>query len=127
MGDAPAAVVLPKIRETIRLAIGEPATLMPEVCDAIVDAALRLWPTAWMTCIAKSRSFKAGETCMHVCDLVEARCREYLEWRYGTATNVCLAIELLLGLVIDELVMWWLESPQHRNAMRLAIQAVRRD
>ena len=125
MGDAP-AVHLPAIRDAIRRAIGEPATSLPDATDAIVDAVLRLWPTQWMTCIAKSRSFNAGADAFHVCELVRARALEYLEWRYGTTGNVRLAIQILLGHVVDEVAMFWLESPRHRNAMRQAIAAARK-
>jgi hypothetical protein len=125
VGDA-LAVVLPVLRDTIRRAIGEPATHLPEPTDAIVDAVLRLWPSEWMTCLAKSKSFRAGEECYHVCELVRARCLEYLEWRYGTSANVRLAIDLLLNRVVGEMAMFWLEGPQHRNVIRKAIAAVRK-
>lgn len=125
VGDA-LAVALPAVRETIRQAIGEPATNLPDVTNAMVDAVLRLWPSTWMTCLAKSRSFTAGVEASHVCDLVRARCLEYLEWRFGTSSNVRLAIDLLLAKVVEEVAMFWLEGPEHRNVMRQAIAAIRR-
>lgn len=125
VGDAP-AVALPAVRVTIRAAIGEPATQLPEVTDAIVDAVLRLWPSEWMTCLAKSRSFSAGIQASHVCDLVRARALEYLEWRYGTSANVRLAIDMLLKACVEEVAMFWLDGPEHRNVVRMAIAAVRR-
>lgn len=125
MGDA-LAVALPAVRQTIQRAIGEPATHLPDVTNAMVDAVLRLWPSTWMTCLAKSRSFSAGIQASHVCDLVKARCLEYLEWRYGTSANVRLANDLLLARVVEEMAMFWLEGPEHRNVMRQAIAAIRR-
>lgn len=125
VGDA-LAVALPAMRQTIRRAIGEPATHMPDVSDAIVDAVLRMWPSEWMTCLAKSRSFAAGEQMFHACELVRARCLEYLEWRYGTSPNVGLAITLLLRRAVDEVAMFWLEGPEHRTVVRQAIAAARR-
>jgi hypothetical protein len=125
VGDAP-AVALPAVRDTIRRSIGDPATKMPDVSDAIVDAVLRLWPSEWMTCLARSKSFKAGEQAFYACELVRARCLEYLEWRYGTSANVRLAISLLLKSVVDEVAMFWLEGPEHRNVIRQAIAAIRR-
>ena len=97
-----------------------------EMADAIVDAVLRMWPSEWMTCLAKSRSFAAGEQMFHACELVRARCLEYLEWRYGTSPNVGLAITLLLRRAVDEVAMFWLEGPQHRTVVRQAIAAARR-
>ena len=125
MGDA-LAVALPAMRQTIRLSIGEPATLMPDVADAIVDATLLLWPCEWASLLARSRSFEAGQQFYHLAKLVEARCLEYLEWRFGTHPNVALAMQLLLSAVVNEVAMFWLEGPEHRNAMRQAIAAIRR-
>lgn len=125
VGDAP-AVALPAVRSTIRRLIGEPATHLPDVTDAMVDAVLRLWPSEWMTCLAKSRSFTAGAEARHVCELVKARCLEYLEWRYGTSSNVRLAISLLLDQVVEEVAMFWFEGPANRNVLRQAIATARR-
>lgn len=126
MGDAPAAVTLGTFRETIRRAIGEPATLMPDVTNAMVDAVLRLWPTDWASLLARSQSWTAGETFYHVTKLVKARALEYIEWRYGTSRNVKTAIDLLLERVVDEISIFWLEDVDHRNVVRRAITAARR-
>lgn len=126
MGDTLDTLTLPTLRDAIRRAIGEPATLMPDVCDAIVDATLRLWPCEWASLLARSKSFQAGQEFFHVTELVEARCLEYLEWRYGTHPNVELAMQLLLAPVVNEMAMFWLEGPEHRNVIRQAIAAIRR-
>ena len=81
MGDTLDTLTLPTLRDAIRRAIGEPATLMPDVSDAIVDATLRLWPVEWASLLARSKSFNAGQEFFHLTELVEARCLEYLEWR----------------------------------------------
>lgn len=126
MGDTLDTLTLPTLRDAIRRAIGEPATLMPEVADAIVDATLRLWPCEWAGLLARSKSFEAGQQFFHLTELVQARCLEYLEWRYGTHPNVGLAMQLLLESVVDEVAMFWLEGPEHRNVIRQAIASIRR-
>ena len=126
VGDTLDTLTLPTLRETIRRSIGDPATLMPDVADAIVDAALLLWPSDWASLLARSKSFEAGQQFYHLAKLVEARCLEYLEWRYGVHPNVTLAIQLLLAPVVNEVAMFWLEGPQHRNVIRQAIAAIRR-
>lgn len=126
MSDAPAVEHLGSIRTTIRRCIGEPATLMPEVTDAIVDAVLRVWPVDWASLLARSSSWTAGETFYHLTKLVQARALEYIEWRYGTSRNVQTANTLLLERVVDEISIFWLEDVDHRNVVRQAITAVRR-
>ena len=126
VGGAPAAATLGTFRETIRRAIGEPATLMPDVTNAMVDAVLRLWPVDWASLLARSKSWTAGETFYHLTKLVKARCLEFIEWRYGTSRNVQTAIDLLLERVVDEVAIFWLEDVDHRNVVRQAITAVRR-
>lgn len=126
MGDTLDTFTLPTLRDAIRRSIGEPATLMPDVSDAIVDATLRLWPCEWATILARSKSFEAGQQFYHLAKLVEARCLEYLEWRYGTHPNVELAMQLLLAPVVNEMAMFWLEGVEYRNAIRQAIASIRR-
>lgn len=126
VGDAPAVEHLGSIRQTIRRCIGEPATLMPEICDAIVDAVLRVWPTDWASLLARSSSWRAGEAFYRLTILVKARAREYIEWRYGLTRNVETANAILLERVVDEIAMFWLESAEHRNAIRQAIHAARK-
>ena len=126
MGDAPAVEQLGSLRQTIRHCIGEPATLMPDICDAIVDAVLILWPVDWASLLARSTSWKAGEGYYRLTILVKARAREYLEWRFGMSKNVDTALRLLLESVVDEIAMFWLESHEHRNAIRQSISALRR-
>jgi hypothetical protein len=126
VGDAPAVEHLGSIRQTIRRCIGEPATLMPEVTDAMVDAVLRVWPSDWASLLARSSSWRAGEAFYRLTILVRARAREYIEWRYGMSRNVQTAIAILLERVVDEVAMFWLESAEHRNAIRQAINAARK-
>lgn len=126
MSDAPAVEHLGSIRQTIRRCIGEPATLMPEVTDAIVDAVLRVWPVDWASLLARSSSWRAGETFFRLTILVRARAREFLEWRYGMSRNVQTAIAILLERVVDEVAMFWLESAEHRQVIRQAIHAARK-
>lgn len=126
MGDTLDTLTLPTLRDAIRRSIGEPATLMPEVTDAIVDATLRLWPCEWASLLARSKSFEAGQQFYHLAKLVEARCLEYLEWRYGTHPNVELAMQMLLAPVVNEMAMFWLEGAEHRNVIRQAIASIRR-
>ena len=126
MGDAPAVEHLGSIRQTIRRCIGEPATLMPEVTDAMVDAVLRVWPSDWASLLARSSSWRSGETFYRLTILVKARAREYIEWRYGMSRNVQTAIAILLERVVDEVTMFWLESPEHRQVIRQAINAARK-
>lgn len=126
VGDAPAVEHLGSVRHTIRRCIGEPATLMPEVCDAIVDGVLRCWPIDWASLLARSSSWRAGEAFYRLTILVKARAREYLEWRYGMSRNVQTAITLLLERVVDEIAMFWLESAEHRQVIRRAIHAARK-
>lgn len=126
MGDAPAVEHLGSIRQTIRRCIGEPATLMPEVTDAMVDAVLRVWPSDWASLLARSSSWRSGETFYRLTILVRARAREYIEWRYGMSRNVQTAIAILLERVVDEVAMFWLESPEHRQVIRQAINAARK-
>jgi hypothetical protein len=125
VGDAP-AVALGTFRVTIRRSIGERALLMPDVSDAMVDAVLRMWPVEWATNLARSKSFEAGQAFYRLTILVHARCREYLEWRYGTSNNVLTAIDLLLMHVVDEVAMFWLEGALHRNIIRRSIAEARR-
>jgi hypothetical protein len=92
----------------------------------MVDAVLRVWPSDWASLLARSSSWRSGETFYRLTILVRARAREYIEWRYGMSRNVQTAIAILLERVVDEVAMFWLESPEHRQVLRQAIHAAKK-
>ena len=121
MGDASTTPTLAELRDMLRERVGEPATVMPDAANAIIEAILIWWPNAVMTKLAKRHDDLAAHEAIDAFDVLKAKIREDLEFHWGVSKNVSTAIDLMAEDLLFCLSEFWWDSVQNRNAVRACI------
>jgi hypothetical protein len=126
VGDALDTLTLRSLRDSIREAIGPPATTLAEVCDVILDEVCRQWPERAMADIARKQdSDAAGGQAFDAIAVITARVREQMEARYGCHPNHKEALDLILRACVIEFANLWFTNAEARIAMRRILFQVR--
>ena len=125
MGDASRTPTLKQLREILLADVGKAAKVMPDAAKSVVGSMLEWWPSTHMTILAKSKTMDAGIAASDAIDVLKAKCREDLEFHWGTHANVGLALDALLEPVAMSLADYWFESVDNRNTVRACMKELR--
>jgi hypothetical protein len=125
VGDASAVdTPLSDLRDEVRRRLGHQAAGLAEACDEVTATVAFFWPQKWMAHVARTHLDPMPATLVAV-DVIEAKCREDLEARFGTDRNTLRTLDLLVGSVVTEFAGMWFSGAEERIAMRRAMWQAR--
>lgn len=125
MGDAPAVdTPLSDLRDEVRRRMGHQADGLADACDEVVTTACRWWPQRHMATLAR-RKVEARPDTVHAVTIIEAKCREDLEARFGVDGNTMRTLDLLVPAVVVEMAAIWFSDVEARIHMRRAMWVAR--
>ena len=126
MGDA-ATALLADLQRTIRDRLGEPARVIPNTADVMVQECARQWPMRAMLRLAKHPATKtAGRETIAAVNVCAAKCREELEYRWGYSPATDRAIGLLMRAVVVEFANLWFRDQDTRLNLCRIIAVIRK-
>lgn len=123
MGDALGMLRLDLHRTVVRR-LGVKTGGMAEATAEVVDTALRWWPERTMARYA-AKGDAEGPKVLQAIDVIWAKVREDLEFRWGTSANTMAALDLLVQPVVVELANIWFSSIEERIDFRRCIWEAR--
>ena len=124
VGDASAVdTPLSDLRDEVRRRMGHQADGLAEACDEVTSCVLYFWPQRWMSDLA--RKADASPFTLDTIAVIEAKCREDLEARFGTDKNTMRVLDLLVCSVVIEVFTLWFAGIEQRIAMRRAMWVAR--
>jgi hypothetical protein len=126
VGDASTAL-LADLQRTIRDRLGEPARVIPNTADVMVQECARQWPMRAMLRLAKNQATKtAGRETIAAVNVCAAKCREELEYRWGYSPSTDRAIGLLMRAVVVEFANLWFRDQDTRLNLCRIIAVIRK-
>jgi hypothetical protein len=126
VGDA-ATALLAELQRTIRDRLGQPARVIPNTADVMVQECARQWPMRAMLRLAKYPATKtAGRETIAAVNVCAAKCREELEYRWGYSPATDRAIGLLMRAVVVEFANLWFRDQDTRLNLCRIIAVIRK-
>ena len=123
VSDAPAGTSLPALRRVLRSRV-DGAAAWPEASDAFTDALCRVWPSNFMTIMARRQPESQIRVVASI-PVITAKLREEVEYHWGDSATLRESFDAIGMELVVEFANLWFTSIAHRDALREACREAR--